>query len=219
MSSDTFAVELVTKSSLDAAKSPFPVWFRLSITILILERSSKYLKRRFSISYSLIFKDNGSLALSSFLSLFLSAMSKLPMPSLLKRILMTPFLDEKDSIFIGSSLPLNNSLIDVCKLVSPNETHVSPSNGALLTISNFCTETFACGKLLKRLRSASANDTLASTSLLMASAIFALIASWKKNGIANREITNKRITIPTIFNIFLIIMYGVRCGKFNDKVR
>ena len=92
-------------------------------------------------------------------------------------IFTTEFLVDKASMFKGSSLPLNNSLIDIFKFNSPNETNVSPSNGALLMITNFSIATLACGKLLNKLKSASANETFASKFSLMVAAIFAFISS------------------------------------------
>ena len=172
---ETLAVVFVIKSSFEAVKSPEPEWFKLSIVIFILELSSKYLNLKFSTLYSLIFNANGLLSPSSFLFLSFKAMSKFPTPSLLKIIFIKPFSVEMASIFIDSSLPLNNSFIDIFKFNSPKETKVSPLKGALLIINNWSIETFACGKLLNKLKSASEKDTLASTFSFIASVIFALI--------------------------------------------
>lgn len=91
-------------------------------------------------------------------------------------ILINPFLDEIPSILIGSFSPLNNSLIDIFRFNSSNETKVSlPSNGALLIIESLSIRTLAFGKFLHKLKSASAKATLASTLSLMVFSIFALI--------------------------------------------
>ena len=90
-------------------------------------------------------------------------------------ILINPFLVLIPSIAIASFLSLNNSLIDICKLTSPNETKVSPSKGALLMITNESSVTFALGKLFIKLKFTSEKLTFASTFSFIASAIFAFI--------------------------------------------
>ncbi len=78
-------------------------------------------------------------------------------------MLIKPSLELIPSIFIASLSPLKSSLIDIFKINSPKETKVSPSKGALLMMANFSIVTFALGKLLNKLKSASAKLTLAST--------------------------------------------------------
>ncbi len=90
-------------------------------------------------------------------------------------ILINPFFEVIPSIDIASSLPLKSSLIDIFKFNSPNEIKVSPSKGALFIMTNFSNVTFAFGKFLNKLKSASAKETLASTLALMASEILAFI--------------------------------------------
>ena len=121
------------------------------------------------------FNDNGSLFESFFKPLSFIAMSKFPIPSLLKRMFKTPFLEEIPSIFIISVLSLNNSFTDIFKFNSPIDTNVSPKNGALLIINNLSKVRVAFGKLLNKLKLASANETLASTFSLIAASILAFI--------------------------------------------
>ena len=148
----------------------------LSKTMFILDLSSKYLNLKFSTSYSLIFNANGLLfPASAFFSAFFKAMSKFPIPSLLKIMFINPFLVEMASMFNGSFSPLKSSITDIFKFNSSNATKVSPSNGALFMIDNFSIETLALGKLLNKLKSASANATLASTLSLIDLAILAFI--------------------------------------------
>ncbi|MNT05837.1 hypothetical protein D3C72_1404760 [compost metagenome] len=149
----------------------------------------------------------GLLLESSFLS-FLSfmAISKLPTPFLSKRILITPFFEEKDSIFIGSPSLLKSSLIDIFRFTSPAYTKVSPSNGALLMILNLSMVTFARGKLLNKLKSTSLNATFASTFSLIDFKTSCLILSLNKNGAAANAMIITNRNIPTAFKIFFNII-------------
>ena len=65
-------------------------------------------------------------------------------------------------IIIGSSSTfLKSSLIDIVNEISLAVTKVSSLNGAKLVIVKSLTETWACGKLRKRLKLKSLNSTFA----------------------------------------------------------